>query len=461
VSATGQATRTGAEPRTATLARTRWAADGSGWWALALPALLVGIALVLPLLRLTTPDVYVFDELYYAYTAGGYVAGEPDTYRWDVFPTDDPAIEWTHPPLAKLIIAGGILVFGDEPLGWRIASVIFGAAGVAIAYSLAVSLTGSRAIGVAAASLLMLDGLYFVESRTGMSNLFYLVFTNSALLALSRALAAPPRLVGPLLLATGACLGLAVSTKWSAVALIGLIGLAVAWRVVRLWQEAQRGHGAEKVAAEARWRAYLRWAPVALVLAPAAIYLAAYVHFFHSGYGWAELVELHRAMFAYHRNLGIVHDYSSPWWEWPLATRPVWYFADEGRRGGSYVFANGNPLLYWPMVPAVGWVAVEWWGRRPLALTVLAIGFFGQWLPWALSPRGTFVYHFLPSVPLGCVALAIVAVTACQRRGWQRWAAVGYGLAVLATFAFFYPLYTAVPLTAEQVDLRMWWASWR
>jgi dolichyl-phosphate-mannose-protein mannosyltransferase len=92
---------------------------------------------------------------------------------------------------------------------------------------------------------------------------------------------------------------------------------------------------------------------------------------------------------------------------------------------------------------------------------VLVIGFFGQWLPWALSPRGTFVYHFLPSVPLGCVALAIVVVSAYQRGGWQRWAGVSYGLAVLATFAFFYPLYTALPLTAEQVDLRMWWASWR
>ena len=59
------------------------------------------------------------------------------------------------------------------------------------------------------------------------------------------------------------------------------------------------------------------------------------------------------------------------------------------------------------------------------------------------------------------MALAIVVAGAWQRAGLARWAAVGYGLAVLATFAFFYPLYTAVPLTPEQVDLRMWLASWR
>ena len=194
---------------------------------------------------------------------------------------------------------------------------------------------------------------------------------------------------------------------------------------------------------------------------PVAIYLAAYLHFFWSGYGWADLATLHRAMLAYHRGLGVVHDYSSRWWEWPLAARPIWYYIDERRRSGIYVFGNGNPLLYWPMVVAVVWVAIDWWGRRPAALTILLIGFFGQWLPWALSPRGTFVYHFLPSVPLGCLALAVVMTDGWRRGGAWRVAAVGYGLAVVATFAFFYPLYAAVPLTPEQVDLRLWLQSWR
>ena len=55
------------------------------------------------------------------------------------------------------------------------------------------------------------------------------------------------------------------------------------------------------------------------------------------------------------------------------------------------------------MVVAVAWVIIDWWGRRSTALLILLIGFFGQWLPWALSPRGTFIYHFLPAVPLGCM----------------------------------------------------------
>ena len=113
-----------------------WVASAwlSRWHAVALPVVLALLALALSLPRLTTPNVYVFDELYYAYTAGKYVAGE-EAYSTAVLPRDDPAIEWTHPPLAKLLIAGGILIAGDNPLGWRIVNALFGVAGVVILYS--------------------------------------------------------------------------------------------------------------------------------------------------------------------------------------------------------------------------------------------------------------------------------------------------------------------------------------
>ena len=32
-----------------------------------------------------------------------------------------------HPPLGKMLIAAGSLLFGDNPLGWRAASVLAGA----------------------------------------------------------------------------------------------------------------------------------------------------------------------------------------------------------------------------------------------------------------------------------------------------------------------------------------------
>jgi dolichyl-phosphate-mannose-protein mannosyltransferase len=433
---------------------------GVRWRAALIPLALIVLALALSLPRLTTPAVYVFDELYYAYTAGKYVAGE-EAYSTEIPPREDPAIEWTHPPLAKLLIAGGILVAGDNPLGWRIASVLFGVAGVVVAYLLALSLTGSRVTSGVAAGLLLMDGLYLVESRTGMSNLFVLVFANAALLAFYRVLTVSPERVGPPLLATGLFIGLGIATKWSGIVLAGLIGLVICWRTVQIWCLARETNQSAAVDARAGLRAHLLWAPIALTAFPLAIYLSTYLHFWLTGHSWADFIALHRDMFAYHRNLGVVHDDSSPWWQWPLTARGVWYYVDERRREGAFVLGNGNPLLYWPMVVAVAWVVIDWWGRRSAAVLILVIGFFGQWLPWAFSPRGTFIYHFMPVVPLGCIAIAVVLTGAWTRGGISRIAAAGYALAVVATFAWFYPLYTAMLLSPDQFDLRIWLESWR
>lgn len=429
--------------------------------AIAVPLVLALLALALSLPRLTTPDVYVFDELYYAYTAGKYVAGE-EAYSTAIPPTDDPALEWTHPPLAKLLIAGGILIAGDNPLGWRLVSVVFGAIGIVVVYFLALALTGSRPVAALTAALLLLDGLYLVESRSGMSNLYLVVFASSALLALTHLLTAHVNRIRWLLLAVGGCLGLAIATKWSAVALLGLVWLVVAWRIVRLWQQARASEtDSGSATARAELMAYLRWAPVALFVLPAAIYLASYLHFFLTGHNWSDLVQLHRDMLAYHRGLGTVHDDSSPWWQWPLAARGVWYYVNERRGQLAVVFGIGNIVLYWPMVLAVTLVAIDWWGRRTIPLLILIVGFFGQWLPWALSPRGTFIYHFMPAVPLGCLALAVLLMDAWRRGGYWRGAAVLYLAAAIAAFAYFYPILTAMPLDPQQVSARMWLESWR
>ena len=49
----------------------------------------------------------IFDEIYHARTA------YENIHNLSVY-------EWTHPPLGKLIIALGILLFGMKPFGWRI-----------------------------------------------------------------------------------------------------------------------------------------------------------------------------------------------------------------------------------------------------------------------------------------------------------------------------------------------------
>jgi dolichyl-phosphate-mannose-protein mannosyltransferase len=417
-----------------------------------LPILLFGGALLLYLPRLEVPGRYIYDESYHAFTAGEYLAGNPDAFLWTTpAPREGVGYTWNHPPVGLLLIAAGMAIVGDTPRGWRISSAVFGALGILVVYLLALSVARDREIAQLTAALLLVDGLYFVQSRTAMLDVFGTVFMMGALLCLHAYLRAPPERVRGPLLGTGLCLGLALATKWNAAYPAALIGLVAICRMVEHWRG--RNSGA--------LREHLLWVPVALVLVPAAVYLAAYIPFFLTGHDWAQFVELQRQIFYYHTSLKATHAYSSNWWQWPLALRPVWYYVEYGPGRIANIYAQGNPLLYWAFLPAVLWLTLRWWKAGHPGLIVLLIGFFGQWLPWGLVPRAAFMYHFLPAVPFGALAAAALIVHGWRSGTRGQLVAAAYVLLVAIGFVYFYPIYAAVPLDYPAFESRMWLHSWR
>jgi dolichyl-phosphate-mannose-protein mannosyltransferase len=419
-----------------------------------LPALMLVGACVLYFQRLDVPQSYVFDESYHAYTAAEYLAGNADAFVWYGRPSRaGVGYTWNHPPLGLLLISTGIGLFGDRSFGWRFASAVFGAAGIMLTYLLALSLTRSSTIALCASSLLLLDGLYFVQARIAMLDIFGTVFLLAAFLALHRYLTAPPdRVRGPLLF-TGTALGLALATKWNALYPAALIGAVISARMLGFWRGGK--------ATQSALRQHVFWVPVALVALPLAIYLAAYIPFFAVGHDLTEFLELPRQILAYHEHLTAGHTYQSPWWQWPLAVRSAWYYVAYGPGTIANIYALGNPVLYWAFLPAVAWLSWSWWRRRDPAVVVLLIGFFGQWLPWALVSRITFVYYFLPAVPFGALAVAAGIVVLWESGTWRRPLAATYLALVALAFVFFHPVHAAVPLTREQFESRIWFESWR
>ncbi len=418
----------------------------------AVAALFAAAALALYLPRLSVPPVYIYDEVYHAYTAAQYVAGNPDAYVWYTrAPVPDVAYTWNHPPLGLWCIAAGIRILGDRAVGWRIAPAAFGAAGIALVYLLALRLTARAKTAALAAGLVLLDGLWFVQSRTAMLDVFGAVALLGAMLALDACLGAPvERALGPLA-ALGLFLGLGIAVKWNGAYPAVFAGLTV---LARAGLASRSGN-----VAAVRLHA---WAiPLTLAALPAAVYVAAYVPFFVVGHTARELLELQWQTWSYHAHLTATHAYQSRWWEWPLALRPVWYHVEHRDGTVANTYVNGNPLLLWAFVPAVGWMLFTTIRARSRAAVVVGIGFLGTWVPWILVSRIAFVYHFMPAVPFGAIAVAWSA-TRIAELGRAGRIAVGIYLAlVAAAFVFFYPIWSSVPLTEAEFNARMWLPSWR
>jgi len=153
-------------------------------WALGSPSLpvwLLGALLVVSLAarlawidepchspcRSANDHLLVFDEDYYV-NAARVIAGihPPVGAPYANAPLGvDPNSE--HPQLVKLLIAGDIELFGDNPLSWRLPSLVLGTVAIVGMFALAIAAGGSRWVGLGAAALMASDNLLLVHGRIG------------------------------------------------------------------------------------------------------------------------------------------------------------------------------------------------------------------------------------------------------------------------------------------------------
>jgi dolichyl-phosphate-mannose--protein O-mannosyl transferase len=388
---------------------------------------------------LSYPGEEYFDEVYHAKTALQYLRGEPPT-------------EWVHPPTAKLLIAAGIALFGYEPWSWRLASALAGTLLAPVFFLLARSVLATERAALFATLLLLVDGVYLVQSRVAMTNVFAVLFQLLSALLLLRAVLEVRLALGAIACA-GLALGLALSTRWTSLWAWGFLGL------VFLAVRGRRALRARELALGA----------LAFLVLPAAVYLLSYVPWMCQGHGVGEVLQLQGAIWGYHANLSASHAYSSPWWTWPALYRPIWYFWFSGEGFVRGIVALGNPAIWWAAVPVSVWALASGIRWRDPRRSFCGAGFFMLYLPWGLSPRTLNFSHYLfESIPYACLSLGILL-----DRRWDKGQALlarGYVVLAAALFLLFLPLLTAMPLPTKLWGFRFpypfgggiwtWFPSW-
>ncbi|MEZ0373144.1 MAG: glycosyltransferase family 39 protein, partial [Candidatus Sericytochromatia bacterium] len=422
-----------------------------------LAGILFGTA-ILKLWRLGFPPEMVFDEVYHARAAGEFlIAIKP--------------LEWVHPPLAKLLIAIGVHFYELTGVGWRVVPVIAGTLLLASIYCLGRFTLPQRWQAVAATLMLACDGVYFVQSRTAMTNIFATCFQVTALMLTWRFVQhywhdRHNKRVFVYFLAAVTLSGLSLATRWTSlfsyVFIILVFGFAVMVpSTLNLFALVQR-----KVQWTLNRQVILQWAlmPTITVLIPVILYFVAYTPFYlNYGYDLNRVIQEQVGIWNYHKNLADPHPYYSAWYTWPWLVRPTWYYFQnyqDGKIGG--IIALGNPAIWWFSMPGVLAVIVLAWLRKGLNYFYLGAACLFMYLPWGMSPRTlNYAHYFFEAVPYACLSAAALMgflVSHYKRKGVII-SAVYFGL-VVGLFAFFYPIYAALPIPWSYYNLLRWFPSW-
>lgn len=142
----------------------------------------------------------------------------------------------SHPPLGKLILSLGIMMFGMVPFGWRFMGTLFGVLMVPILYVFLKNLFGKTPVALCGTALFTFDFMHLVQTRIATIDTYGVFFILVSYYFMYRWLAVPAgkklrHYILPLFL-SGLFWGVGCASKWTVVyagaglALLWLLGMA-------------------------------------------------------------------------------------------------------------------------------------------------------------------------------------------------------------------------------------------
>lgn len=416
-------------------------------------ALLIGLAAqTLFTVHIDRPTRIMFDEVHYVPAAQA------------ILDLSGPRnIE--HPMVGKELIAAGMMLFGDNPVGWRLVPSLAGTATVLGVFALLWLLLGAMRPALIGAALALFNQTIFVQARTAMLDIFLGAFLLWGLVLMLWSMRGQGRTVWWRWIAASALLGLATGVKWSAIPYIALA--AAAFLVIRA-RDARLAKKPLATALSGKDQRHWSGLPAipALALLGAVSITVYFLTFFPAFFYFNEPLSLPGLfaqqwdMYALQTQVLQPHTYQSNWWSWPLLIRPIWYFYeyDDGAQRG--VLLIGNPVVMWGGLLAV--LACYWaWFKdkaiRPLAMALLWTASLAIYIVIPKS-LGFYYYYHLSGIFI-CLALAVAFhhFDRGRNRGWEEW----FAAASLVAFVYFYPILAASPLGSDQGFRHwMWIPSW-
>lgn len=471
-------------------------------------------------------NTLVFDEVYYAKFGNNYL---------NHIPFFDG-----HPPLGKYIIALGIWLSSHcpfwqdtvngltgsllAPWSYRWINALLGSFIPIIIVFISYQLSYRRSFALLSGLFTACDGLFIVESRYALINIYIVLFGLLGQWLFLLALASQKHQRRFYLIISGVSFGLSVSTKWNGSFFLG--GTYLIWIIGLIWQGISKTtnvrdnvsgsstnnssitsfRGQKSISDNQSLLQNLTQINVweisfFLGIIPLLVYSLIWIPHLQidTRYGF---IEVHKQILAFHERLGgntpKVHPYCAAWYKWPLMTRPMAYYYQTTQSitdplpvlgpplpagTGKVIYdvhAMGNPFLWWFSVAAIVFliglllskivVPLIQHRRLPIAARLntdtwiaiyLVLNYAINLVPWMKVTRCVFIYHYMTAVVFAFMAIAWF-VDQCLSSYYRPLRAIGVTISflILAAFVFWIPIYLGLPLSPDNYKLRMWFNSW-
>lgn len=441
------------------------------------------LLLIIILLAITTrfflfgyPQEVVFDEVYFGDFVTKYFQ---QSFYFDI-----------HPPLAKLIIAGGASLLGMSPsysfqftgindvypdsfyLLMRGIVSLFGVLLPLVIYFFTYQLTRHKYISFVAALFVIFDNALLVQSRFILTDIFFLVF---GFLGLALILYYYNTKTLSWLFWGIVSLGCAVLVKWTALLFIGLACIIFFYH--------------DPIISALKKILILIFTILILYTAVFAIHLSFLPYtgpgdafmspsfqstlignrlYTSSGHPsvFEKVWELNTKMLNSSVGIEDAHPYGSEEYTWPLLIRTIYFWNSPlGSHYEARIYLQGNPLLWWSSLLSVLFLSITTGiglirkkSRQSISLfsLLIAVGFWANLIPFLFISRVAFLYHYFPSLLFAFIALSYFLVS------FKRSSILVplFFFFVIALFIFFSPLSYGIPLTDSMFNLRIWLPTW-
>lgn len=297
-----------------------------------------------------------------------------------------------HPPLGQLLISTGILLLGDNPIGWRILSLIFASSSLILVYLISKELTRSRILALTSSVLLASEKMFFTFSTLGVLDIFFITFS---LLSVYSALKGHI-ISSALTIAAGLCCKL-TAILFAPVTLL----IIIARRPNSLaLSKSKRG----------RILGMIKW--LTLSVASFLIFLYVFDGLYSAVEGIEETVIRNPIrhisyMIGVHASGNWPSGYGEPPWTWIIQPRN--YYLSEVSLIRKGYFETLNPLIYgltFISIPYTLWRSIKTRNLNSIiSLTWFAFTYL-IWIPlYFIASRPLFSFYLLPTIPIICVTV--------------------------------------------------------